>query len=75
MTKDLKTGKSTVLSTAAVPAEELSQQAGLKVYDDGRKCVFALNSQEVLLNNNPYSRNTFEKHLLKSLKAKQIGAV
>ncbi|XP_033961100.1 palmdelphin-like isoform X1 [Pseudochaenichthys georgianus] len=46
VTKDLKTGKSTVLSTAAVPAEELSQQAGLKVYDDGRKCVYALNSQE-----------------------------
>ncbi|XP_063742927.1 palmdelphin-like isoform X2 [Eleginops maclovinus] len=46
VTKDLKTGKSTVLSTASVPAEELSQHAGLKVYDDGRKCVFALNSQE-----------------------------
>ncbi|XP_037642424.1 palmdelphin [Sebastes umbrosus] len=46
VTKDLLTGKSTVLSTAAVPPEELNQHAGLKVYDDGRKCVYALNSQE-----------------------------
>lgn len=47
MTKNLLTGESTVLSTAAVPPEELNQHTGLKVYDDGRKCVYALNSQEV----------------------------
>lgn len=48
MIKNLLTGDSTVLSTAAVPPEELIQHTGLKVYDDGRKCVYALNSQEVL---------------------------
>lgn len=46
--KNLLTGKSTVLSTATVSPEELDQHAGLKVFDDGRKCVYALNSQEVL---------------------------
>lgn len=48
MTKNLLTGESTVLSTATVPPEGLNQHAGLKVFDDGRKCVYALNSQEVL---------------------------
>lgn len=47
MTKNLLTGESTVLSTASVPPEELNQHTGLKVYDDGRKCVYALNSQQV----------------------------
>ncbi|XP_042285005.1 palmdelphin-like [Thunnus maccoyii] len=46
VTKNLLTGESTVLSTASVPPEELSQHTGLKVYDDGRKCVYALNSQQ-----------------------------
>ncbi|KAM9349993.1 palmdelphin-like [Symphorus nematophorus] len=46
VTKDLLTGESTVLSTATVPPEELNQHEGVKVYDDGRKCVYALNSQE-----------------------------
>ncbi|XP_076601516.1 uncharacterized protein palmda [Chaetodon auriga] len=46
VTKNLSTGESTVLSTARVPPEELSQHTGLKVYDDGRKCVYALNPQE-----------------------------
>ncbi|XP_068427390.1 palmdelphin-like [Clinocottus analis] len=46
VTKNLLTGQSTVLSTASVPPEELNQHAGLKVYDDGRKCVYAWNSQE-----------------------------
>ncbi|XP_033505689.1 uncharacterized protein palmda isoform X2 [Epinephelus lanceolatus] len=44
VTKNHLTGKSTVHST--VPPEEINQHAGLKVYDDGRKCVYALNSQE-----------------------------
>lgn len=48
VTKNLLTGQSTVLSTAPVPPEEVHQHAGLKVYDDGRKCVYALNSQEVI---------------------------
>lgn len=47
MTKNLLTGESTVLPTATVPPEELNQHTGLKVYDDGRKCVYALKSQEV----------------------------
>ncbi|XP_019966181.2 palmdelphin isoform X2 [Paralichthys olivaceus] len=46
VTKNMLTGKSTVLSTATVPPEELNQHTGLKVYDDGRKCVYALNSEE-----------------------------
>lgn len=48
MTKNLLTGESTVLSTATVPTEELNKHTGHKVFDDGRKCVYALNSQEVL---------------------------
>lgn len=48
VTKNLLTGESTVLSTASVPTEELNKHTGLKVFDDGRKCVYALNSQEVL---------------------------
>lgn len=47
MTKNLLTGEKTVVSTATVPAEELKHHAGLKVYDDGRKCVYAVNSPEV----------------------------
>lgn len=39
--KDLRTGESRVLSTCTVPAQEL-QQRGIKVYDDGRKSVYAL---------------------------------
>ncbi|XP_060939671.1 palmdelphin [Limanda limanda] len=46
VTKNLLTGKSTVLSTASVPPDELNQHTGLKVYDDGRKCVYALNLEE-----------------------------
>lgn len=44
--KNLHTGESTVLSAASVSPEELHQHSGLKVYDDGRKCVYALHSQE-----------------------------
>ncbi|KAM6989183.1 palmdelphin-like [Tautogolabrus adspersus] len=46
VSKNLLTGESKVLSTATIPADELHQHTGLKVYDDGRKCVYALNSQE-----------------------------
>lgn len=41
--KDLRTGESRVLSTCTVPAQELRQR-GIKVYDDGRKTVYALHS-------------------------------
>ncbi|XP_034558132.1 palmdelphin-like [Notolabrus celidotus] len=46
VTKNLLTGESAVMSTATVPPEELHQHTGLKVYDDGRKCVYALSSQQ-----------------------------
>lgn len=41
--KDLRTGKSQVLSTATVTPEEF-QEKGIKVYDDGRKSVYAVQS-------------------------------
>uniref|UniRef100_A0A8C3A8X7 Palmdelphin n=1 Tax=Cyclopterus lumpus TaxID=8103 RepID=A0A8C3A8X7_CYCLU len=47
VTEKLLTGQSTRLSTASLPPDELNQHASLKVYDDGRKWVYALNSQEV----------------------------
>ncbi|XP_034412188.1 palmdelphin [Cyclopterus lumpus] len=46
VTEKLLTGQSTRLSTASLPPDELNQHASLKVYDDGRKWVYALNSQE-----------------------------
>ncbi|XP_041660228.1 palmdelphin-like [Cheilinus undulatus] len=46
VTKNLLTGESTVLSTTSVSADEINQHTGLKVYDDGRKCVYALNPPE-----------------------------
>ncbi|XP_044288554.1 palmdelphin isoform X1 [Varanus komodoensis] len=39
--KDIKTGESTVLSTIPLPSEEF-KGAGVKVYDDGRKSVYAV---------------------------------
>ncbi|KAM8882104.1 palmdelphin-like [Synchiropus picturatus] len=42
---DKRTGKSHVVSTAAVTAEAL-QERGLKVYEDGRKCIYAVNTNE-----------------------------
>lgn len=47
VTKNLLTGESTVLSAASVPTEDLNRHTGLKVFDDGRKCVYALNPAEV----------------------------
>lgn len=47
VTKNMLTGESTVVSTAAVPPQDLHHLTGVKVYDDGRKCVYALMSQEV----------------------------
>ncbi|XP_029687327.1 palmdelphin isoform X1 [Takifugu rubripes] len=68
VTKNLLTGENTVVSTATVPAEELKHHGGLKVYDDGRKCVYALNSREGsndLSNGSKLSANEVEE-LLKS---------
>ncbi|XP_069497638.1 palmdelphin isoform X2 [Ambystoma mexicanum] len=41
--KDMKTGESTVLSSIPFPSEEF-KNTGVKVYDDGRKSVYALSS-------------------------------
>ncbi|XP_075396384.1 palmdelphin [Tenrec ecaudatus] len=41
--KDLKTGESTVLSSIPVPSEAF-RGAGIKVYDDGQKSVYAVSS-------------------------------
>uniref|UniRef100_A0A8C3T1S9 Palmdelphin n=1 Tax=Chelydra serpentina TaxID=8475 RepID=A0A8C3T1S9_CHESE len=38
--KDMKTGESTVLSTIPLPSDEF-KSTGVKVYDDGRKSVYA----------------------------------
>ncbi|XP_064194671.1 palmdelphin isoform X2 [Anguilla rostrata] len=48
--KDLRTGESQVLSTAAVTDREF-QQKGIKVYDDGRKSIYALGSEGQVLPN------------------------
>nr|XP_046216143.1 palmdelphin isoform X1 [Oncorhynchus gorbuscha]XP_046216144.1 palmdelphin isoform X1 [Oncorhynchus gorbuscha] len=48
--KDLRTGESRVLSTSTVTPQEL-QQRGVKVYDDGRKSVYALQSDGSHLGN------------------------
>ncbi|XP_077308978.1 palmdelphin [Lithobates pipiens] len=42
--KDTKTGKNIVLSSIPVPSSEF-QDTGVKVYDDGRKSVFAVSSE------------------------------
>ncbi|XP_021322788.1 palmdelphin isoform X3 [Danio rerio] len=39
--KDLRTGESQVISSSTISPQEL-QQRGIKVYDDGRKSVYAL---------------------------------
>ncbi|KAI4885780.1 hypothetical protein NFI96_019470 [Prochilodus magdalenae] len=44
--KDLRTGESRVISTSTVSTQEL-QNKGVKVYDDGRKSVYALRSDAV----------------------------
>ncbi|XP_030626012.1 palmdelphin isoform X2 [Chanos chanos] len=41
--KNMRTGKSQVLSSATVTPQQF-QQRGIKVYDDGRKSVYALSS-------------------------------
>ncbi|XP_075689279.1 palmdelphin [Rhinoderma darwinii] len=42
--KDMKTGTNTVISSIPVPSNEI-KDAGVKVYDDGRKSVYALSSE------------------------------
>ncbi|KAM5256852.1 palmdelphin [Ctenodactylus gundi] len=41
--KDLKTGESTVLSSIPLPSDDF-KGTGIKVYDDGRKSVYAVSS-------------------------------
>ncbi|NXA72172.1 PALMD protein, partial [Thryothorus ludovicianus] len=41
--KDMKTGENTVLSTIPFPSKEF-KETGIKVYDDGRKTVYAVSS-------------------------------
>ncbi|XP_025893689.1 palmdelphin [Nothoprocta perdicaria] len=41
--KDMKTGENTVLSTIPLPSSEF-KETGIKVYDDGRKSVYAVSS-------------------------------
>nr|XP_056700578.1 LOW QUALITY PROTEIN: palmdelphin [Euleptes europaea] len=48
--KDMKTGESTVLSTIPLPSEEFTG-AGVKVYDDGRKSVYAVCTNGGIMNN------------------------
>ncbi|XP_015276949.1 PREDICTED: palmdelphin [Gekko japonicus] len=48
--KDMKTGESTVLSTIPLPSEEF-KGAGVKVYDDGRKSVYAVCTNGGITNN------------------------
>ncbi|XP_072129617.1 palmdelphin-like isoform X2 [Mobula birostris] len=48
--KDMKTGESTVLSTAPVMIDEI-QNKGVKVYEDGLKSVYALHSDGRLIQN------------------------
>lgn len=48
VSKTLVSGASTVLSPASLPTREPSRRAGPKVFDDGRKSVYALSPQQVL---------------------------
>ncbi|KAM4640590.1 palmdelphin [Discoglossus pictus] len=48
--KDMKTGKSTVLSSIPVPSVEF-KDTGVKVYDDGRKSVYAVRSDRSVSQN------------------------
>lgn len=48
--KDMKTGKKTVISSIPVPSDEV-KDAGVKVYDDGRKSVYAVSSEGKMVNN------------------------
>ncbi|XP_062992329.1 palmdelphin [Elgaria multicarinata webbii] len=48
--KDIKTGESTVLSTIPLPSDDF-KGAGVKVYDDGRKSVYAVCANGSVKNN------------------------
>ncbi|XP_042320795.1 palmdelphin [Sceloporus undulatus] len=48
--KDMKTGESTVLSTIPLPSDEF-KSAGVKVYDDGRKSIYAVCANGSVKNN------------------------
>ncbi|KAM4022192.1 palmdelphin isoform 2-T2 [Anomaloglossus baeobatrachus] len=48
--KDMKTGKNKVISSIPVPSDEI-KDAGVKVYDDGRKSVYAVSSGGKMVKN------------------------
>ncbi|OXB81497.1 UNVERIFIED_CONTAM: hypothetical protein H355_004403 [Colinus virginianus] len=48
--KDMKTGENTVLSTIPLPSNEF-KETGIKVYDDGRKSVYAVSSNGSTMQN------------------------
>ncbi|XP_037355900.1 palmdelphin [Talpa occidentalis] len=48
--KDLKTGESTVLSSIPLPSDDF-KGTGIKVYDDGRKSVYAVSSNQRVAHN------------------------
>ncbi|KPP73939.1 palmdelphin-like, partial [Scleropages formosus] len=69
--KDLKTGESQVLSTATVMPQELPQN-GVKVYDDGRKSIFAVKSDGKKIQNGVGELSTLEvEELLRKATEKQ----
>ncbi|XP_074044345.1 palmdelphin isoform X2 [Macrotis lagotis] len=48
--KDMKTGESTVLSSIPLPSDNF-KGAGVKVYDDGRKSIYAVSSNHHVAHN------------------------
>ncbi|KAJ8270319.1 hypothetical protein GJAV_G00112920 [Gymnothorax javanicus] len=69
--KDLKTGESQVLSTTAITDREF-QQKGIKVYDDGRKSVYAIGPEGQVLPNRVEELTPMEvQELLKKAKEKR----
>ncbi|KAJ8376111.1 hypothetical protein SKAU_G00066910 [Synaphobranchus kaupii] len=71
--KDMRTGESQVLSTATVMPQKL-QQKGIKVYDDGRKSVYALRSDGQVAPNGVGELSTCEvEELLRKATEKQTN--
>uniref|UniRef100_A0A4X2JW65 Palmdelphin n=1 Tax=Vombatus ursinus TaxID=29139 RepID=A0A4X2JW65_VOMUR len=48
--KDMKTGESTVLSSIPLPSDNF-KGTGIKVYDDGRKSIYAISSNHCVAHN------------------------
>ncbi|KAG9351100.1 hypothetical protein JZ751_024990 [Albula glossodonta] len=72
--KDMKTGESQILSTATVKPQEF-QQKGVKVYDDGRKSVYALGPDGQVTRNGGRELTPSEvEELLRKATEKQISS-